>query len=289
MSFKIVTYNVNSIRSRLEPLDQLIREESPDVIALQETKVMDDKFPEEFFTERGYQVAFKGEKSYNGVAIASKFPMTDIQFGFGMDGWERSDEARLAAATIQGVRVVNSYVPQGREVDTEPWVYKLGWLKHMRKYWDFYGNPDQPWIWLGDLNVAPGDHDVHSPERLNGSVGFHPEERQIMQELYGWGWEDIFRKFRQGHDEFTFWDYRAPGGFERNVGWRIDHIWATESLAKYSVDSYVAKKYRGYEKASDHAPLIAVFDWPQEGSVSMPKLTNLPEEFVGKEEQGSLF
>ena len=287
MTFKIVTYNVNSIRSRLEPLEQLIREESPDVIALQETKVTDDKFPEEFFTELGYQVAFKGEKSYNGVALISKFPLVDVHFG--MDGWENPGEARLIAATIQGIRIVNSYVPQGREVDTEPWLYKLGWLKHMRKYWDFYGNPDQPWIWLGDLNVAPGDHDVHSPDRLNGSVGFHPEERQIMHDLYSWGWEDIFRKYRQGQDEFTFWDYRAIGGFERNLGWRIDHIWATKPLADHSVDSYVLKKFRGYEKPSDHAPLVAVFDWPQKDGVQMPKLNNLIEVGEEKEEQGSLF
>ena len=287
MSFKIVTYNVNSIRSRLEPLEQLIREEIPDVIALQETKVTDDKFPEDFFENLGYRVAFRGEKSYNGVALASKSPLSDVHVG--MDGWEKPGEARLIAATIQGIRVVNTYVPQGREVDTEPWIYKLGWLKHLRKYWDFYGNPAQPWIWLGDLNVAPGDFDVHSPERLNGAVGFHPEERQIMADLLAWGFEDVFRKHRPGTDEFTFWDYRAAGGFERNLGWRIDHIWATESLAKYSLDSYVRKDFRGMEKPSDHAPLVAVFDWSQKEVLKMPDLGHLFRKVVRKEEQIGLF
>lgn len=286
MSFKIVTYNVNSIRSRLEPLDQLIREEKPTVVALQETKVTDDKFPEDFFKEHGYEVAFKGEKSYNGVALASKSPLVDVRFG--MNGWEIPGEARLASATIEGIRVVNTYVPQGREIDTEPWFYKLGWLKHMKAYWDFYGNPKEPWIWLGDLNVAPGDHDVHNPERLNGSVGFHPEERQIMADLLSWGWEDVFRKFRKGQDEFTFWDYRAAGGFERNLGWRIDHIWATHSLAQFAKDSYVLRQYRGYEKPSDHAPLVATFDWPQSGVLTMPRLSSEDISKV-KEEQSSLF
>lgn len=287
MSFKIVTYNVNSIRSRLDALSQLIEEEKPDVIALQETKVTDDKFPVDFFEERKYQIAFRGEKSYNGVALISKFPIEDVHVG--MDGWENPGEARLIAGTIQGIRIVNSYVPQGREVNTEPWIYKLGWLKEMRNYWNRYGNPEQPWIWLGDLNVAPGDHDVHNPVRLNGAVGFHPEERKIMTDLMAWGWEDVFRKYRTGPDEFTFWDYRAIGGLEKNLGWRIDHIWATHSLAECSVDSYVLRQYRGYERPSDHAPLVAVFDWPRAGVKSMVSLKNLLIENEQKEEQASLF
>lgn len=286
MSFKIITYNVNSIRSRLEALDELLEKEKPTVIALQETKVMDDKFPLEWFEERNYHVAFKGEKSYNGVAIASTLPLEDVRFGSG--GWELPGEARLISATIDGIRVVNSYVPQGREVDTEPWFYKLGWLKQMKNYWNFFGNPDQPWIWLGDLNVAVGDFDVHDPKRLDGSVGFHPEERKIMTDLMSWGWEDIFRKFRTGTDEFTFWDYRGINGFERNLGWRIDHIWATPSLATCSTDSYVLREFRGKEKPSDHAPLVAVFDWPKEGVAKMPPLPKVVE--AGKvEEQTNLF
>ena len=287
MSFSVVTYNVNSLRARLESLDLFLQEYSPDVVALQETKVMDDKFPLEWFEERGYQVAFKGEKSYNGVALISKFPIEDVRTG--MDGWEIPGEARLIAGTIQGIRILNTYVPQGREVDTEPWIYKLGWLKHLKKYWQSYGKPDQPWIWLGDFNVAPGDFDVHSPQKLDGSVGFHPEERAILADLLKWGWVDIFRKYRTGQDEFTFWDYRGPNGFERNLGWRIDHIWATVPLANCSKDAFCAKAYRGLEKPSDHAPVLAIFDWPANGVERMPHLVDKLSKAPLPETQGSLF
>lgn len=257
--WKIATYNVNSIRVRLPVLLEWLAREQPDVAALQETKVQDENFPHEELKAAGYHTVFKGQKSYNGVAILTKSLPENVRFG--LDGWGQPDEARLIAATIDGVHIVNTYIPQGRETDTDYFRYKLGWITQMKEYFNRYYQSDSPVIWVGDFNVAPDRRDVHSPDKLLGSVGFHPDEHAALETVREWGFVDIFRRHMPDEGHYTFWDYRVPNGFKRKMGWRIDHIWTTAAIAGYSVRAWIDTGMRQGVKPSDHAPLLAEFKW----------------------------
>ncbi|MEW6063588.1 MAG: exodeoxyribonuclease III [Bacillota bacterium] len=262
MNFKVATFNVNSIRSRKEILLEWLKENKPDVICLQETKVMDADFPEEYFKQDGYHALYKGQKSYNGVAILSPHPMVLLNSHLG--AFTDAGEARLLAVSVKGIPVINTYIPQGQSPDSEKFKYKITWIKALRDYFQRNFRPDHPVLWMGDFNVAPEPKDVHHPKQLLGKVGFHPEEHQALQYVKEWGFQDVFRLHQPDGGQFTFWDYRIPKGLERNLGWRIDHIWATAPLAKCSTKAWIDIEPRRKEKPSDHTFIVAKFDLPSE-------------------------
>lgn len=258
-TFRIATYNVNSIRSRLHIIIPWLEENRPDVFCMQETKVSDAKFPVSEFTKVGYQVVFKGEKQYNGVAVASLQKLEQVSFGLN-DEEGPEDADRLIKFRLSGITLLNTYVPQGRDRDTPQFAYKLQWFKRFRAFLEKHSSPDMPLIWLGDLNVAPENIDVHDPKRLLGHVCFTPEVWELLARIKSWGLTDIFRKHHPGETkQYTFFDYRVPKSVERGLGWRVDHILATASLAEKSMDCYIDMQPRQAEKPSDHTILVAEF------------------------------
>ena len=230
----------------------------PDVLCVQETKVQDVDFPHEAFDQTGYEYVFKGQKSYNGVAIFSKSKIENVKIGFDA---EPEDQPRLIKAQINGVSIVNTYVPQGYMPDSEKFEYKLNWFNRLREYFEKNFKPTEPLVWLGDLNVAPEPIDVHDPEGLLGHVCFCPQVTEALKIVCQWGLVDVFRKHCAEPGQYTFWDYRMRGSFKRNLGWRLDHIMATKSLAEKSTACYIDKEPRLAERPSDHTPIVAEFDW----------------------------
>ena len=257
-TFKVATYNVNSIRSRLHIIIPWLHENRPDVLCMQETKVNDDKFPIGEFEDVGYHVAFKGEKQYNGVALASLEKPERVAFGLEDDG--PPDKDRLITGTFSGISIVNAYVPQGRDRESQQFAYKLQWFKRLRKFFERSFSPDMLLIWCGDLNVAPEAIDVHNPKRLLGHVCFTPEVWESFELVKSWGLQDMFRKFHRGEPgHYTFFDYRIPGSVERGLGWRVDHILTTKSLAEKSIRCNIDMNPRLAEKPSDHTIVFAEF------------------------------
>lgn len=254
---KVASFNVNSLRARLPLVLEWLKTHGPDVLCVQETKVQDSDFPADAFDEIGYKCAFKGQKSYNGVAIFSKTPSKDVISGLET---EPKDEARLIKAKIQGLVVVNTYVPQGYLADSEKFEYKLNWFRRLGRYFKKNFKPTERVVWVGDLNVAPQPMDVYDPEMLANHVCFHPEARKALEHVAKWGFVDVFRKHCTEAGQYTFWDYRLRGSFKRNLGWRIDHIMATMPLAEKSTACYVDKQPRKAERPSDHTPIVAEFD-----------------------------
>jgi len=254
---KVASFNVNSIRSRLEIVTGWLAEHQPDVLCVQETKVQDVDFPTDAFDGSGYKYVFKGQKSYNGVAIFSKGEITNVESGFAN---EPKDEARLIKTEINGIFIVNTYVPQGYSPESEKFAYKLDWFKRLGQYFKKKFKPADPVLWVGDFNVAPEAIDVYDPATLSEHVCFHPEARKALNKVMKWGFVDVFRMHCTDAGQYTFWDYRM-NAFRRNLGWRLDHIMATEALAKKSVACYIDKEPRLAEKPSDHTPIVAEFDW----------------------------
>ena len=254
---KIATFNINSVRIRQNDLVDWLKQDNIDIVALQETKVQDKDFPLETFTNAGYHVIYKGEKSRNGVAIISRTPATNHSFG--LDDIGEADEARLIRADFGDITIINTYVPQGREVGTDYFQYKLNWLRGMRNYLEKHFTKEQKVIWLGDLNVAPLDIDVYDAKRLEGQVCFHPDEKAALKHTENWGLVDLFRKHIPDAGNYTFWDYRVKDALDRGIGWRIDHILATPSLAEKSQNAYVAIELRKKERPSDHTPFVVEF------------------------------
>jgi exodeoxyribonuclease-3 len=255
---KVASFNVNSVRARLEVLIPWLERTGPDVLAVQETKVQDVDFPKEAFDESGYKYVFKGQPKYNGVAIFSKSDIEEFQAGFEN---EPKDKARLISAKIKGMVIVNTYVPQGYERDSEKFEYKLKWFERLAAYFDKSFEPAEPVLWVGDLNVAPEAKDVYDPEGLLGHVCFCPEVTEALNKVRQWGFVDLFRMHCDEPGQYTFWDYRMRGGLRRNLGWRMDHIMATKPLAEKCTACYIDKMPRLAEKPSDHTPIIAEFDW----------------------------
>jgi exodeoxyribonuclease-3 len=255
---KVATYNANSIRARLDQVLDWLSRETPDVLCIQETKVQDEDFPAKPFQEAGYSVVFRGQKSYSGVATVSREEPQQVTFGF-RDGGE-PDEPRLIRAVIGGIVVVNTYVPQGRDPDSDYFQYKLAWLGRMRDLFERHYSPGEPLLWMGDLNVATEPIDVHDPKGLKNHVDFHPEARKALERVREWGFVDVFRRHHAGEPgQYTFWDYRARDPIERGVGWRVDHIWATEPLARQSTTAWIDVEARRAERPSDHTFLVAEF------------------------------
>lgn len=257
--FTVATYNVNSLRARMHIVIPWLKEHQPTVLCMQETKVVDADFPAKAFEEIGYSVVFKGQKSYNGVAIASKMPIDEIQFGF-QDGEDTpEDGARLISCVINGVRIVNTYVPQGREITDAMFQYKLRWFERLNALFSQWIRSGYL-LWCGDLNVAPEPIDVYDPEHLKDHVCFHEDVRRAFNEVKAAGFVDIFRRFNQAPKQYTFYDYRFPKSVDRNKGWRIDHILTNEPLAVKARGCYIDMKPRMAEKPSDHTVLVAIFD-----------------------------
>lgn len=255
---KIASFNVNSLRARLDIVQQWLASQRPNVLAVQETKVQDHDFPQDPFLDMGYHVAFKGQKSYNGVAVFSLTPFEKVDSG--LDS-EPADHSRLIHVQVKGLHIVNTYIPQGFEPDSDKFRYKLDWYERLRQYFANHFTPDDPVIWLGDLNVAPTDIDVHDPKRLQGHVCFCPEVTEAFTRIKDWGFEDLFRKHHPKPDLYTFWDYRGKNAVQNNRGWRIDHILGTPTVAQTSVDCTIDKEPRLKEKPSDHTPITVELNW----------------------------
>ncbi len=257
-AFRVATFNVNSIRSRMEIVLGWLKAHRPDVLCLQEIKVQDADFPAGPIEAAGYHVVFKGQKAHAGVAIISR--EVPREAAWGLDDGGPPDEARLIRATIAGIPVVNTYVPQGRAADSPHFQYKLKWLERMQRFFERHYSPGQPLLWMGDLNVAREPIDVHDPVRLKDHVDFHPLAREALEKVRRWGFEDVFRRHHPGEaDQYSYFDYRLKNAMDRKVGWRVDHIFATRPLAEHSLDSWIDLKPRRMERPSDHTVLAADF------------------------------
>ena len=254
---KIATWNVNSMNVRQGHVLEWLQAHQPDVLVLQEIKQPTEKFPAEALREIGYYSLASGQKTYNGVAVVSRTeptnPVTDLP---GLEDPQR----RVLASTTDNVRVIDLYVPNGSEVGSEKYAYKLGWLASLRDYLADELTEHENVVVLGDFNIAPADADVHDPEKWGDAILCSPLERQALNELLALGLVDVFRKFDQPEKTFSWWDYRAAG-FRRNAGLRIDLILASDSMASRCTASYVDKEPRAWERPSDHAPVVAEFDF----------------------------
>jgi exodeoxyribonuclease-3 len=250
---KIATWNVNSLKVRLPHLLQWLDTNPVDVLCLQETKLTDDKFPIAEINAAGYQVAFSGQKTYNGVAILSKHPITDVVKN---NPRYQDEQQRIIAATIEGMRIVCAYVPNGQTVDSDKYVYKLAWLASLREWLAEEIGAHEHLALLGDYNIAPEDRDVHDPLAWAGQVLCSDKERAALTALVELGLVDSFRLFEQAEKSFSWWDYRQLG-YQKNKGMRIDHILLSPTLAKRCVACAIDRVPRKWEQPSDHAPVIA--------------------------------
>jgi exodeoxyribonuclease III len=253
---KIATWNVNSINARLEHLKKWLAEAEPDVVCLQETKCVDENFPYDAMHEAGYFSAFYGQKSYNGVAILSKHEPEDVQKNLPDDDGE--SQKRLIAATVNGVRIVNTYVPNGSELWSDKFKFKLDWIQRLRKFFDESCDRKRDVLLCGDFNVAPDPLDVWNPPLWEGKIHFSKPERAAIHHVKQWGFTDVFRHVNGDVKEFSWWDYREFA-FPKNRGLRIDHIWTSQVLADKCTGCWIDKTPRSWEKPSDHTPVVAEF------------------------------
>lgn len=255
--FKVVSWNVNSVRVRFHCIDLLIKDESPDVILLQETKVTDENFPFEYVHDLGYDVVYHGQKSYNGVAIMSKKRIEDVNRGF-------LNEARYIDAMIEGNRIASIYVPNGRSVEDPQYNLKEEFYTLLKERSNQIQKSNESIIWGGDFNVAPFDNDIWDHEKYIGHVACTPKERRWLSDLKFTGLVDPLHKYDNSNlpsqkNDFTWWDYRA-GGFPKNRGWRIDYFLMCKNNFQKFTNGGVLKRFRSIEKTSDHAPIFCSLD-----------------------------
>jgi exodeoxyribonuclease-3 len=248
---KIASWNVNSIRARKERVLAWLERHEPDVLCLQELKVEEKDFPFEELGARGYQVVMAGQRTYNGVGIASRKPLGAVRAG--LDDGVDDPQARLIGATVDGVRLLSVYVPNGQAPGSDKFVYKLRWLARLRGYLERHHHPSEPLVVCGDFNVAPEARDVYDPAGLEGDTLFHPEVRQALRHVTDWGLEDTFRRHQDAAGLYSWWDYRLLG-FPKNRGFRIDHIFATAAVRSSS--SVIDREERKGKQPSDHAPVV---------------------------------
>ena len=249
---KFATWNVNSLNVRLPHVLDWVRDNQPDVLCLQETKQEDSKFPYEALLEAGYESAHIGQKTYNGVAILSRHPIMDIQRN--IPNFE-DDQQRILAATINGIRVICAYIPNGQAVDSDKYQYKIRWLDALNAWLKTELISHPKLMLLGDYNIAPEDRDCHDPVAWIGQVLVSPAERLAFQNLLKLGLHDSFRLFEQAEKSFSWWDYRMMG-FRRNFGMRIDHILVSDLLKPRCLSAYIDKFPRKLERPSDHTPVV---------------------------------
>jgi len=255
---KLATWNVNSLNVRLPQVLAWLEEQRPDVLALQETKLEDHRFPADAFAALGYSAAFSGQKTYNGVALLSRLPLEDVQVG--VPGLE-DEQRRVIAATVGGVRVVCLYVPNGQAVGSDKYAYKLEWLAAVREWLREELAAHGRLAVMGDFNVAPEDRDVHSPKRWEGQVLVSGPEREAFRALLDLGLHDAFRLHEQPERVFSWWNYGRLA-FPRNWGLRIDHVLVSAALAGECQSCTVDLEPRRHERPSDHAPVVATFAAP---------------------------
>lgn len=253
---KVVSWNVNSVKARLDRLLAYLAREAPDVVCLQELKCVEEAFPAAAVHDAGYHAAVLGQKTYNGVAILSREPLSDVTRGFG-DG-AADDAARFVGATVRGVRVYSAYIPNGQAVGTEKYAYKLEWMKRLRAFLDGRHTPRDPVLVAGDFNVAPEDRDVHDPAAWRGQILFSDPEKSALANVCAFGLHDTFRKFHADAGHYSWWDYRMLG-FPKNRGLRIDFILATAPLLERCRAASIARDERKGQQPSDHAPVVAEF------------------------------
>ncbi|HYD95169.1 MAG TPA: exodeoxyribonuclease III [Noviherbaspirillum sp.] len=250
---KLATWNVNSLKVRLPQVLQWLADNPIDVLCLQETKLTDDKFPAADIENAGYRVVFAGQKTYNGVAILSKHPMSEVVRN---NPRFPDEQQRIIAATIEGMRVVCAYVPNGQSVGSDKYQYKLNWLGALRDWLEEELKAHEGLALLGDYNIAPEDRDVQDPAAWQGQVLCSEPERAAFRTLQDLGLKDAFRLFEQPEKLFSWWDYRMMA-FRRNMGLRIDHILLSPSLAARCSGCVIDKAPRKWEQPSDHTPVVA--------------------------------
>jgi len=252
---KIATWNVNSLNVRLPHVLEWLASAEPDVLVLQEIKQLSEAFPAETFAEAGYKAIANGQKTYNGVAVVSRSPSSDHVTDF--PGFE-DPQRRILASTIDGVRIVNLYVPNGQSVGSEKYEYKLGWLAALKGFLKDELKTHDKLVVLGDFNIAPEDRDVYDAEKWGDDILCSPLEREALGELLQLGLTDVYRNFEQPEKAFSWWDYRRAG-FQRNAGLRIDLILANDAMTAACQASYIDREPRTWERPSDHTPVIAEF------------------------------
>ena len=267
LPMRIASWNVNSVRTRLEQVLAWLEQEQPEVLCLQETKVTDELFPREAFEQLGYQLAISGQKAYNGVAIASRLPLDDVQIGFDAllsgdpEAPGLSEQKRVISALIDGVRVLNLYVPNGSALKSEKYAYKLEWLACLQRYLAVQEQQGDPLCMLGDFNIGPEARDLPDPERQSGGIMASDPERQALKAAVADRLTDVFRVFEADTGHWSWWDYRS-GAWDRDKGWRIDHIYLSEELLACATGCVIHKRTRGNEQPSDHAPVVVHLAWP---------------------------
>jgi exodeoxyribonuclease-3 len=266
---RIATWNVNSVRTRLDQVLAWLGTERPEVLCLQETKVADELFPLAPFRALGYEAAISGQKAYNGVAILSRLPIEDVRVGFAAllpDDPEApglGEQKRVISAQIAGLRVLNLYVPNGSSLRSEKYAYKLEWLACLKRYLDAQETQGEPLVMVGDFNIALEARDIHDPARLSGGIMASEPERQALQAALGERLEDGFRLFEPESGHWSWWDYRTAG-WETGRGWRIDHIYLDAELRDHALGCTIDAPMRGNPQPSDHAPVIINLAWPPE-------------------------
>ena len=261
----IATWNVNSVRTRLSQIINWINQVNPDVLCLQETKVIDNDFPIKPFEELGYEVIAFGQKSYNGVAIISKIAPENVNKGFsGFLGNQNDvnkfeDQKRLVTADINGVKIINVYVPNGSALNSEKFDYKINWLNCLSSFLDNQEKNGELICLLGDFNIAPSNKDIHDPQRYAGGIMASEIERNVLKNVLKERLIDSFRVYEKNTGHWSWWDYRN-NGYELNKGWRIDHIYISKTLTSKLKSCVIDSNPRGNVQPSDHAPVMINLD-----------------------------
>ena len=263
----VATWNVNSIRSRIDLVKEWLITNKIDILCLQETKTEDKFFPIEIFSNLGYEVSISGQKSYNGVAVISRFPINNIKIGFNevitdyQDLSILSEQKRIISADINDIRIINVYVPNGSSINSDKFLYKEKWIDCLKTYLREIKSTNTPICLLGDFNIAPEDRDIHTPSNYVETIMASSKERKLLKDALSGELEDVFRIFEPGEKHWSWWDYRHSA-WERDKGWRIDHIYLTEDILSYSNCCWIDKEQRSKEKPSDHAPVVVDISWP---------------------------
>ena len=269
-AMRIASWNVNSVRTRLDQVCTWLQQEQPDVLCLQETKVDDPLFPHQAFAELGYSAAISGQKAYNGVALLSRQPLEDVRIGFSgllsgdAEAARLDDQKRVISARLDGLRILNLYVPNGSSLKSDKYTYKLQWLACLGRYLAAQEAQGEPLVMLGDFNIGPEDRDLPNPERQTGGIMASAAERQSLRAVLGERLHDVFRVFEPDAGHWSWWDYRS-GAWERDQGWRIDHIYLEAQLLEVATGCLIHKGTRGNPQPSDHAPVVVHLAWPPEG------------------------
>ena len=264
---QIATWNVNSVRTRLDQVLAWLEQEQPDLLCLQETKVDDPLFPLEAFETAGWRVSIHGQKAYNGVALVSREPLEDVRCGFvgelpdDAEAQQLGEQKRVISALLDGVRVLNLYVPNRSSLKSDKYPYKLAWLACLRRYLAAQAERGEPLCMVGDFNIAPEARDIHDPERLSGGIMASAAEREALSAVLNGRLQDVFRVFEPDAGHWSWWDYRT-GAWDRDRGWRIDHIYLCDELLGLARSCVIHKQVRGNDQPSDHAPVSVDLDWP---------------------------